>query len=64
MNAVALLVLSAACGVGGLALCVEGWRQPRPPLGRVILTPSGNAAAMASLMRCVCSARSRRSPRR
>ena len=36
MNAVAWLVLAATCGVGGLALCVDGWRQPRPPLGRVI----------------------------
>ena len=36
LDAVAWLVLSAACGVGGLALCVEGWRQPRPPLVRVI----------------------------
>ena len=36
MDAVAWLVLSATCGVGGLVLCVEGWRQPRPPLVRVI----------------------------
>lgn len=36
MDAVTWLVLSAACGVGGLALCVDGWRQPRPPLARVI----------------------------
>ena len=36
MSPVAWLVLSAAAGMGGLALCVDGWRQPRPPLGRVI----------------------------
>ncbi len=36
MSAVAWLVLSAAAGMGGLALCVDGWRQPRPPLRRVI----------------------------
>lgn len=36
MNAVAWLVLSAASGVGGLALCIGGWRQPRPQLERVI----------------------------
>lgn len=36
MSAVAWLVLSAAVGMGGLVLCVDGWRQPRPPLNRVI----------------------------
>ena len=36
MNAVALLVLSAGAGMGGLLLCVDGWRQPHPPLERVI----------------------------
>jgi tight adherence protein C len=36
MSAVAWLVLSAAVGMGGLVLCVDGWRQPRPPLDRVI----------------------------
>jgi Flp pilus assembly protein TadB len=36
MSAVAWLVLSAAAGMGGLVLCVDGWRQPRPPLDRVI----------------------------
>lgn len=36
MSAVAWLVLSAVAGMGGLVLCVDGWRQPRPPLDRVI----------------------------
>jgi tight adherence protein C len=36
MSAVAWVVLSTACGVGGVALCVDGWRQPRPRLRRVI----------------------------
>jgi tight adherence protein C len=36
MNAAAWLVVSAAAGMGGLLLCVDGWRQPRPPLDRVI----------------------------
>ena len=36
MNAVAWLVLSAAAGMGGFLLCVDGWRQPHPPLDRVI----------------------------
>ncbi|HEX6656932.1 MAG TPA: type II secretion system F family protein [Ilumatobacter sp.] len=36
MNAVAWLVLSAGAGMGGLLLCVDGWRQQHPPLERVI----------------------------
>ncbi|HWM21396.1 MAG TPA: type II secretion system F family protein [Ilumatobacteraceae bacterium] len=36
MNAVAWLVVSAGAGMGGLLLCFDGWRQPRPPLDRVI----------------------------
>jgi tight adherence protein C len=36
MSSVAWLIVSAASGLGGLALFVDGWRQPRPPLGRVI----------------------------
>jgi hypothetical protein len=36
MNAAAWLVLAAGAGMGGLLLCVDGWRQPHPPLDRVI----------------------------
>jgi Flp pilus assembly protein TadB len=50
MSSVAWLVLSAASGVGGLALCIDGLRQPRPPLARVIAHlrrpgPTGTAGA-------------------
>jgi Flp pilus assembly protein TadB len=36
MSAVAWLVVAAGAGMGGFLLCVDGWRQPRPPLDRVI----------------------------
>jgi tight adherence protein C len=54
MSAVAWLVVSAGAGMGGVLLCVDGWRQPHPPLDRVIAHlrrpgPAGTAGEPQSL---------------
>jgi Flp pilus assembly protein TadB len=36
MTTVAWLAVLAVVGVAGAALCIDGWRQPRPPLDRAI----------------------------
>jgi Flp pilus assembly protein TadB len=60
MTAVGWLVLTAAAGAGGLVLCVDGWRQPRPPLDRVIThlrrssqTDTGRGPEISAMMRPV-----------
>jgi hypothetical protein len=60
MTAVGWLVVTAAAGAGGLVLFVDGWRQPRPPLDRVIThlrrsshTDTGRGREASAMMRPV-----------